>query len=87
MHHWKIRQLDINNAFLNDVLTKDVLMHQPEGFIDSTHPFYVCRLNKVLYGLKHAPRACYDKLKGSLLDWGFHVFKYDTSMFFSVFWE
>lgn len=27
MYHWSIRQLDINNAFLNGILTKDVFMY------------------------------------------------------------
>ncbi|KAH9764049.1 retrovirus-related pol polyprotein from transposon RE1 [Citrus sinensis] len=81
MNHWTIRQLDANNAFLNDVLTEEVFMHQPEGFIDSQHPTYVCKLNKALYGLKQAPRAWYDRLRGSLLQWGFQTSRSDTSLF------
>lgn len=81
MQHWTIRQLDINNAFLNGVLTEDVYMHQPEGFIDSRFPSHICKLNKALYGLKQAPRAWYDQLKGSLVQWGFQTSKSDTSLF------
>ena len=82
MHHWSIRQLDINNVFQNGELTEDVYMHQPEGFINSQYPSHVCKLNKVLYGLKQAPRAWYDRLKNSLLQWGFQASKFDTSLFF-----
>ncbi|KAH9682071.1 retrovirus-related pol polyprotein from transposon RE2 [Citrus sinensis] len=81
MNHWTIRQLDVNNAFLNDVLTEEVFMHQFEGFIDPQHPTYVCKLNKALYGLKQAPRSWYDRLKGSLLQWGFQTSRSDTSLF------
>lgn len=49
---WLVRQLDINNAFLNGYLTRDVFMKQPDGFVDSSQPTYVCKLDKVLYGLK-----------------------------------
>ncbi|KAH9659677.1 hypothetical protein KPL70_023950 [Citrus sinensis] len=81
INHWTIRQLDVNNAFLNGVLTEEVFMHQPEGFIDSQHPTYVCKLNKALCGLKQAPRAWYDRLRGSLLQWGFQTSRSDTSLF------
>nr|GEU39691.1 ribonuclease H-like domain-containing protein [Tanacetum cinerariifolium] len=37
-------------------LTKTVYMHQPPGFWDSTHPDYVCLLQRSLYGLKQAHR-------------------------------
>jgi hypothetical protein len=50
--NWKIHQLDIYNAFLNGVFTEEVYMKQPLGFIDSTFPYYICRLHKLLYGLK-----------------------------------
>ena len=61
--------------------TEDVYMHQPQGFVDSAYPSYVCKLNKALYGLKQAPRAWYDRLKESLVQWGFRVSKSDTSLF------
>ncbi|KAH9766800.1 retrovirus-related pol polyprotein from transposon RE1 [Citrus sinensis] len=81
MNHWPIKQLDVNNAFLNGILAEDVYMHQPQGFVDSTYPSYVCKLNNALYGLKQAPRAWYDRLKESLVQWGFHISKSDTSLF------
>ena len=80
-HGWCLRQLDINNAFLQGRLTKTVFMVQPPSFIDSDHPTHVCKLKKAIYGLKQAPRAWYHELRQFLLTVGFKNSYADTSLF------
>lgn len=66
-YNWPVKQLDINNAYLQGNLTDTVYMKQPRGFVDRDKPHHVCKLNKALYGLKQAPRAWYNELKNYLL--------------------
>ncbi|KAK4839517.1 hypothetical protein QYF36_022495 [Acer negundo] len=80
-HGWPLRQLDINNAFLQGHLTETVFMAQPLGFIDSDHPTHVCKLKKAIYGLKQAPRAWYHELCQFLLTVGFKNSYANTSLF------
>lgn len=78
---WSIRQIDVNNAFLQGRLSDEVYVTQPPGFVDQDHPHYVCRLKKALYGLRQAPRAWYQELRNYLLTLGFVNSVADTSLF------
>ncbi|KAA3469593.1 Retrovirus-related Pol polyprotein from transposon TNT 1-94 [Gossypium australe] len=84
--NWQLRQVDVNNAFLNGHLTEEVYMQQPPGYVrydDNGKPL-VCRLTEVLYGLGQAPRALFDKLKKFLLSIRFILSKSDASLFIHV---
>lgn len=78
---WSLRQLDVNNAFLQGTLTETVYMTQPPGYVDSHNPNHVCKLTKAIYGLKQAPRAWYIELKTFLLSYGFSNSISDPSLF------
>ncbi|KAK1651002.1 hypothetical protein QYE76_068807 [Lolium multiflorum] len=78
---WHLRQLDIQNAFLNGILEEEVFMRQPPGFEDPTRPHHLCYLVKALYGLKQAPRAWHARLASVLHQHGFLASTADTSLF------
>lgn len=79
--NWKIKQLDVSNAFLHGDLDIPVFMEQPPGFIDQTKSNYVCRLRRSLYGLRQAPRQWYSKLVHNLTLLGFTSSNADSSLF------
>ena len=68
---WPIHQLDVKNAFLHGTLTETDYCTQPTGFVDSSKPDYVCRLNKSLYGLKQAPHAWHSRFTSHIISLGF----------------
>jgi histone deacetylase 1/2 len=78
---WHLRQLDIQNAFLNGVLDEEVYMRQPPGFEDASNPGHLCRLVKAIYGIKQAPWAWHARLSSVLGKLGLKASAADTSLF------
>jgi len=58
MSGFKLFQMDVKCAFLNEIINEEVYVEQPPGFEDHQHPNHVYKLKKALYGLKQAPRQC-----------------------------
>ncbi|KAG8497686.1 hypothetical protein CXB51_007144 [Gossypium anomalum] len=84
MKGWALRQVDVNNAFLNGELSEEIYMTQPPGFeeVGSSGQKLVCKLHKALYGLRQAPRAWFQTLRQYLeCHLGFHASKVDPSLF------
>ena len=48
---WHVQQLDVDNAFLQSDLNKDIYMMLPLG-LSTSRPNQCCKLLKSLYGLK-----------------------------------
>jgi hypothetical protein len=68
---FKLHQMNVKNAFLNDVIHEKVYVRQPSGFESPKYPDRVYKISKILYGLKQAPRAWYARLKTFSLE---HVY-------------
>ncbi|GJR55823.1 retrovirus-related pol polyprotein from transposon TNT 1-94 [Tanacetum coccineum] len=56
--NFTVYQIDMKSTFLNGKLKEEVYVKQPLGFERNEFPNHVCKLDKALYGIKQAPRAC-----------------------------
>ena len=56
-YDYEIWQMDVKTAFLNENLSEDVYMIQPEGFVDPKNARKICKLQKSIYGLKQASQS------------------------------
>ena len=82
--NYEIHQMDVKTAFLNGDLDTDIFMKQPDGFVDDTHPDYVCKLNKSIYGLKQSARCWNKTIDKYLKDSGFQQSNADPCIYTKV---
>jgi hypothetical protein len=79
---WSISQLDVKNAFLNGELCDDVYMRPLPGY--SIPEGMICHLRRSLYGLKHAPRAWFQRFASVVTATGFSASAHDPALFVHV---
>nr|KYP72332.1 Copia protein [Cajanus cajan] len=77
----KLYQMDVKSAFLNGTISEEVYVSQLPGFENNLLSSHVFKLNKGMYGLKHAPRAWYEKLSSFLTNDNFILGKIDITLF------
>jgi hypothetical protein len=79
-HGFKLYQMGVKSAFLNDPIKEEVYVEQPPSFESEEYPNHVYKLHKVLYGLKQAPRARYKCLRDFFIENGFRIGKADSTL-------
>ncbi|GJZ83618.1 putative ribonuclease H-like domain-containing protein [Tanacetum coccineum] len=77
----KARLMDVKSAFLYGTIEEEVYVCQPLGFEDPQFPDKVYKVEKALYGLNQAPRACYETLSTYLIENGFRRGTVDKTLF------
>jgi Reverse transcriptase (RNA-dependent DNA polymerase) len=81
---WTLYQIDVKNVFLQETLEEEVYMTLPPNHKKEGNPNLVCRLLKLIYGLKQSPSAWYGKLSSYLISCGFIISKTDHSLFCKI---
>jgi hypothetical protein len=80
-HGFKLYQMDIKIAFLNNPIKEEVYVEQPPGFESEAYPNHIYKLHMALYGLKQAPRARYECLRDFLIENDFRIGNTDSTLF------
>ena len=80
----ELHQMDVKTAFLNGNLEEEVYMEQPEGFKKGNTNKLVCKLKKLIYGLKQASRQWYLKFNRIITSFGFSENPVDHCIYLKV---
>ena len=74
--------MDVKTTFSNGKIIKEVYLEQPKGIETHNPKVFVCRLKKVLYGLKQVPRAWYERINKYLTNLGFSMNEADPNLYY-----
>lgn len=77
----EIFQLDVETAFLQVAVDKDIYMHLPDGYDKEGNKGKVLKLNKAIYGLKQSSRLFNLKFKNCLVKNGWNSILSDKCLF------
>ena len=80
-NNYEIHHMDVKTAYLNGELDHEIFMEQPEGFVDTQNPTYVCKLQKSIYGLKQSARCWNSAIDNFLRTNGYTSFDADECIF------
>ena len=81
----EVEQMDVKTAFIHGDLEEEIYMEQPEGFVVNRKENHVCKLRKILYGLKQALRHWYLKFESVIENQGYKKTSSDHCVFFQKF--
>jgi hypothetical protein len=79
---WKLHHVDIKSAYLNATLDEEVYMTPSRGVLKPNKQGKVCKLKKVLYGLKQVGHEWYKTLTTVILDMGYSRSDVNHSVFY-----
>lgn len=60
--NFKVYQIDVKSTLLNGRLEEKVYIKKLDGFQLGEDPNLVCKIKKVLYGIKYEPRVWYSNI-------------------------
>jgi hypothetical protein len=71
VEYFHLEQLDVKTTFLHGDLEEYIYMQQPQGYEVKGKENLVCRLNKILYGIKKDPRKWFLKFDRFMTEKGY----------------
>ncbi|RDX65321.1 hypothetical protein CR513_56031, partial [Mucuna pruriens] len=78
--NWKLRQYDVKNTFFHGDLNEETYMNISLEF-EGDRGSKVCKLQKVLHGLKQFPRAWFERFTKAMKEFGYKQSQGDYTLF------
>ena len=82
LYDLKLEHLDVKTTFLHGDLDEESFVEQPKGFVQNRNKRLVCKLKKLLYGMRHPPRKWYKKFDSFMVSQNFTSSEYDHCVYF-----